>query len=396
MVSVHGCPLVTPGMRSAGGMNVYLRRVTPMLARLGLHVDIYTRNHHLGGPEVLDLGTNARVIHLPAGAPRLRKLELLPYLDEYRERLLSTIEAEGEGYDVVHSHYWLSGDAGDALASHLGVPHVTSFHTLAAVKERASGEFEHEERKAVESRMAFGASMVLAFTEDEARELGELFDVPRHRVAVVPPGVDADLFAPRDRREARQRVGLGTDERVILFVGRPEPFKGPDVLVRALPHLSGFGPVRLVMVGGSSEEHDASWLMDLAASEGVGDMVRWQQAIPQQDLPDFYAAADVVAVPSFHETFGLAALEAMACGVPVIAADVGGLRSLVLNRETGCLVASHEPEDFAAHLRALLVDPSLREEMGRAARRWALRFTWDQTANSAFAAYGAAVTAAPR
>ena len=396
MVSVHGCPLMTPGMRSAGGMNVYLRKIAPLLAERDICVDVFTRNHHAGGPELLELGPNARVIHLPAGPPELAKAEIVPYLAEYRERLSRFVAEEGAAYDLVHSHYWLSGGVGSDLAKEWGVPHVVSYHTLGAVKELASDEPEPADRLAAEARMAAAADRVFAFTEGEAGVIGELFGLPSERLHVVPGGVDVSLFRPRDRAAARRAVGIAEAERVVLFVGRLEPFKGPDLLVRALGEMRDVSNVRLVLVGGSKEEGSAEWLERIAADVGVTAHMRWQPAIQQVDLPDFYSAADICAVPSYHESFGLAALEAMACGTPVVATDVGALSSLVLDGETGSLVPSHDPLDFARCLEELLDSPARRERMGRAAQARARAFTWGRAAEEALDGYRALFVAGSR
>ena len=393
MLSVHGCPLMLPAVRSAGGMNVYLRKISQLLAERGVCVDVFTRNHHAGGPELLELGPNARVVHLSAGEPELSKEEVVPYLADYTDHLRRFVAEEGTAYDLVHSHYWLSGDVGAGIAREWGVPHLVSYHTIAAQKQRAGGEPESPVRLEAEARMAAAADRVFASTVGEAEDIGALFGLPPERLHVVHGGVDTELFRPRDRAEARRATGIAEHERVVLFVGRLEPFKGPDILVRALAEMRDASDVRLVLVGGSEEERSAGWLEDIAADLGVGSRVRWQPAIPQADLPDFYASADVCAVPSFHESFGLAALEAMACGIPVVAADVGGLSSLVRDGETGRLVPSHDPRAFAAALEELLDDPEHASRMGAAARAWASGFTWDRSVDETLDGYRSVLSA---
>ena len=387
MISVHGCPMVTPGMRSAGGMNVYLRHISPLLAEQGVCVDVFTRSHHEWGPEVIEIGPRARVIHLPAGTPELTKSEVVPYLPEFRQRLVDFVEREGLGYDLVHSHYWLSGAVGTEVADQWQVPHVASFHTLAAVKERQGSAPEPPERRTAEGLMSALAQRVFAFTSDEARELEGLFGIPSDRIHVAPGGVDLKLFSPRDKSEARRRIGVAQEELVVLFVGRPEPFKGPDVLVRALAEMREPKGVRLLLVGGSEDERSVDWLRSVAAEAGVTDNLRWHSAVPQHELPDFYAAADICAVPSFHESFGLVALEAMASGTPVVAASVGALRILIRDGETGCLVPSHSPVDFARCVEELLDNPQRRRRMGEAGVRRASSFTWEHAAGLALEGY---------
>lgn len=387
MISIHGCPLVTPGMRFAGGMNVYLRDIAPAIASAGVAVDIFTRNHHAGGPELLEVAPNVRVIHLPAGDPELVKSEVVPYLPEYRQQLLSYVAKEGLKYDLVHGHYWLSGSVAEAAAHQWNLPGVVSFHTLAAIKEREGSESEPEQRKVAELRMARGADLVFAFTEDERRELNELFGIEDDRIHVAPGGVDLSLFRPADRDQARERLGFDRKEQMILFVGRPEPFKGPDVLIRALPHMRDTANTRLVLVGGSEGEHSFDWLRVLAADLGVADRISWHRAVPHEQLVDFYAATDVTAMPSFHESFGLVALESMASGRPVVASAVGALATQIVHGETGRLVETHDPEDFAHCLDDILGNARLREAMGDAAVAHAREFTWSRAASQALEGY---------
>jgi D-inositol-3-phosphate glycosyltransferase len=387
MVSIHACPMVTPGMRFAGGMNVYLRDIAPAIAAAGVAVDVYTRSHHAGCPEIFEIEPNARVIHLHAGDPELVKSEVVPYLPEFRERMLEFVAQEGLEYDLVHSHYWLSGSVAQSVAAQWGLPSVVSFHTLAAIKEREGSEIEPQQRKVAEARMARGADLVFAFTDDERRELNELFGIEHDRIHVAPGGVDLSLFRPTDKLAARKRLGFDADDNIVLFVGRPEPFKGPDVLIRALRHMRNTSNLRLVLVGGSEGEHSFDWLRLLAAELGVADQVSWNRAVPQEQLVDFYAATDLTAAPSFHESFGLVALESMASGRPVVASDVGALSTQILHGETGCLVRAHDPVDFAHCMEDLLGNPRVREAMGDAAVDHAREFTWARAADQALEGY---------
>ncbi|MDE2766084.1 MAG: glycosyltransferase [Chloroflexota bacterium] len=387
VVSLHGCPLVTPGARSAGGMSVYLRQVAWRLARQGVCVDIFTRSHQAGGPELPEAGERVRVIHLPGGAAELDKEEVVPYLPDLYAGMRSFALAHGLGYDLVHSHYWLSGWAGERLARDLGVPHVATFHTLALVKESAYEERESEERKQAEAAMA-SADRVVVFTEEERGHMERLYGIHPERVSVAPSGVDLDRFRPGGKAAARRRTGLDPDTKTILYVGRLEPFKGPDVLVRAL---AAIPKAALVVAGGGPVDEGAWWLRRVAEEAGVSERVVWRDAMPQERLPDYYVAADLLAVPSRHESFGHAALEAMACGTPVVAADAGGLREVVANGVTGRLVAGHDPADYAAALTELLRDDERRAQMGAEAPAWARRFGWERACADLRAAYGQAL-----
>ena len=383
MVSLHGCPLVTPGARSAGGMSVYLRQVAWRLAEQGVCVDIFTRSHRTGGPELLKAGKRVRVIHVPGGPAELDKEEVVPYLPDLYAGMRAFALAEGLGYDLVHSHYWLSGWAGERLARDLGVPHAATFHTLALVKESVYEGREPEERKQAEAAMA-SADRIVAFTEEECGHLERLYGVHSERVSIAPSGVDLDRFRPGDKAAARRRTGLDSDSKIILYVGRLEPFKGPDILVRALADIPG---AALVVVGGGPVDEGAWWLRRVAEEAGVSSRVVWREAMPQERLPDYYAAADLLAMPSRHESFGHAALEAMASGTPVLAAAVGGLREVVADGVTGRLAAGHDPAVYAAHIAEMLDDDVGRARMGAAAPAWARRFGWERACADLRAAY---------
>ena len=391
MVSAHGCPLVTPGMRSAGGMSVYLRNLAPLLAASGVCVDVFTRSHHAGGPEVIDLAPRARVIHIPAGPFDATKQDILPYLPDLLQGVSRFKAEEGLGYDLVHSHYWLSGWVGRQLALAWEVPNVVTFHTRALVKEMACGDEEPPERKAAEYEMAVRADAILAFTEDEAPSLHDTYGVSPERVRVARGGVDLKLFKPMDRQAARHRLGIAQDANVVLYVGRIEPFKGPDILVRALAEMRSTSRVQLILVGGEPGDAGNEWLRQVAEDAGVESHIRWQPATIQTGLPDYYAAADLCAMPSRHESFGLVALEAMACGTPVVASAAGALRSLILDGTTGCLVSGQTPAAFARCIEELLSASRGRAEMGAAAREWAERFHWDRAVEEVRAGYDAAL-----
>jgi D-inositol-3-phosphate glycosyltransferase len=386
-ISVHTCPLETPGKGSAGGMNVYLRQVGAELAARGVEVDIFTRAHYAGGELIQELVPGVRVVHLSAGSPELVKHEALPFLDQFAGELAAFAAEEGISYDLVHAHYWLSMPVGQAIAAEWGVPHAITYHTVAAVKEAAGGDPEPAERAGVETVAAREADGVLVFTGSEAADLSSLLALPPERFHIAPGGVDPRRFAPADREGARSYLGLPMEGRVVLFVGRPESFKGPDVLVRALVHLPA--NVRLLLVGGSDAEQSGEWLARIAGGAGVAERVEWRPAVSQEQLPAYYAAADLLAMPSRHETFGLAALEAMACARPVVAAGVGGLRSLVTDGLTGRLVDGHQPEPFAEAIGALLDDDALAARMGAQGRLRARRYSWRSATIRLLAGYEA-------
>ncbi len=392
VLSLHTSPQDQPGTGDSGGMNVYVREVAERLAARGVEMDVFTRCAGRGVPTVDELGRGNRLIQVQAGpCAQVEKEHLERLLPAFLGGVLDRQRGDGATYDLVHSHYWLSGWVADGVKEIWGVPHVASFHTLGRVKNRSLARDEEPEppvRLEGEQRVVAGADRILAPTPAEAAHLVGLYGADPERIRVVPGGVDHAVFLPRPREEARRRLHL-TGVRLALFVGRLQPHKGPDIAIRALGEAVARDPARtadlvLAVVGGPSGRPTAgdevSRLMDLAAALGVGDRVVFFPPQPQHRLADFYAAADAVLVPSRSESFGLVALEAQACGTPVIAADTGGLRYVVQDGVTGLLVPGHEPRDYADRLLRLLSDRVGARRMSDAAVVHALRYSWDATA----------------
>jgi D-inositol-3-phosphate glycosyltransferase len=396
-------------------MNVYILSVAEKLASQGIAVDVYTRCHGQDLPKIQELDDGVRLIQVEAGpcAP-VRKEELQRYLPSFLEGVVSHAAADGDigahrhsPYDVVHSHYWLSGWVGSKAKQIWGVPLVTSFHTLAKVKNAASptGEpGEPEARLEGEQRVVRNSDLLLAPTPAEATALVSLYEAEPDRIRVVAPGVDRVLFAPMPKDEAKAALHLA-NARLLLFVGRLQPHKGPDVAIRALAEAIRLDPARtedliLAVVGGPSgsrsDEDEVAGLMELASELGLADRVMFFPPQPHDRLGRFYSAADAVLVPSRSESFGLVALEAQASGTPVIAAAVGGLRFAVANGESGVLVDGHEPADYAREVLRLVRDPGLAATMSRAARAHAERFSWDATANGLGRVYRELANRPPR
>jgi D-inositol-3-phosphate glycosyltransferase len=399
MVSVHTSPLDQPGTGDSGGMNVYIREVAERLADQGVAVDVFTRCAGRGVPTVEEVVPGSRVIQVHAGPCSPVPKEDLPRLvPEFLSGILEHRHHEGVGYDVVHSHYWLSGWVGRSAKEIWGVPLVASFHTLGKVKNHslATGEGpEPAARLAGEERVVERADRILAPTPAEAAHLVGLYGADPGRIRIVPGGVDHQTFFPRSRQEAKRRLHLA-GVRLVLFVGRLQAHKGPDVAVRALAEAVARDPatmsdVVLAVVGGPSGGSDRSTevarLMDLASAAGVGDRVMFFPPQPQGRLADFYSAAEAVLVPSRSESFGLVSLEAQACGTPVVAAETGGLRYVVRHGETGFLVPGYDPADYAARVLELLSHPRRARLMGDAAAVHALRFSWDVTTGEVLAVY---------
>lgn len=403
MLSVHTSPLDQPGTGDAGGMNVYVTDLARALAARGAEVEIFTRATASAQPDVVPLDERVLVRHVPAGPYEgLDKTELPGQLCAFTAGVLRTEAARSAGwYDVVHAHYWLSGQVGFLAADRWDVPLVHTMHTLAKVKNAALAPGDTPEpvgRVIGEEQVVAAADALVASTAEEAGDLVELYDADPGAVHVVAPGVDLDLFGPdaraRDaddaRTRARRETGLPLDEQVVLFAGRVQPLKAPDVLVRALAELRGRGlpvPLLVVLGGASGGRGAVDDLRALAASLGVGDRVRLRPPVARSALARWYRAADVVAVPSRSESFGLVAAEAQACGTPVVAAGVGGLRTVVVDGVTGVLVRGHDPEAWARALADLLADPARRALLGAGARRHARGLGWDAAAASMLKVY---------
>ncbi len=407
VLAVHTSPVDQPGTGDSGGMNVYIRSVAERLAGQGIEVDLFTRCRGGATHEVREIAPGIRVVSAKAGPCQpIPKSAVQRYLPEFLGGVLRVAREEGNRYDIVHSHYWLSGWVGRAVKDILGVPLVASFHTLGKVKNYslARGESpEPYERLRGEERVIGEADRILAPTPEEAGQLVGLYGADPERIRIVPPGVDHSIFLPSDRAEARARLHL-SGLRLALYVGRLQSHKGPDVAIRTLAEAVAQAQqvdpetardLVLAIVGGPGGEHagaEVARLMELASALGVADRVMLFPPQPHARLADFYSAADVVLVPSRSESFGLVALEAQACGTPVVAAAVGGLRTVV--RGGGLLVEGHDPADHAAAALAVLGDPVFAAELGSAGARESLGFTWDATTSEVRAVYGELVEAA--
>jgi D-inositol-3-phosphate glycosyltransferase len=402
MLSYHTCPLATLGGKDTGGMNVYVRDLTLELGRLGIHVDVFTRSQDEHVPHVLhDLGFGNRVVHVPAGPEvPLPKRELARYIPQFVDGIRQFAEEKGIHYDLLHSHYWMSGLAAGALSDlWSGVPILQMFHTLGEMKNRvAHSEAEREGvyRLDGERQVLARADRIIAATLAEQAQLEWLYKVDTCKVTVIPPGVDTSHFYPIPADEARQYIGLTADARMILFVGRIEPLKGVATLIKAVACLRLKNlkePVHLAVVGGDPEAAPAEiseemvLLQKLCDDLTVGKMVVFLGKRGQDTLPYYYSAAEVVVMPSRYESFGMVALEAMACGTPVIASQVGGLAFLVQDGVTGYTVPAEDDDALCERLTALLGDESLRQRMGRNASKYARNYDWEKIAKQIVRVY---------
>lgn len=381
MLSMHTSPLAQPGAGDSGGMNVYVRELASSLAQAGVAVDVFTRRWSDELAEVVDVEPGLRVVHVPAGSTTLAKEDLPAVVGEFTDGVLSRIG----GSDVValHANYWLSGLAGHSLKHALGLPLVSTFHTLARVKAE-TGDPEPQRRIDAEAEVVACSDAITASCQAEADDLVAHYGADPARIELVPPGVVHAFFSPGDRGGARAALDLAEGRPVLLFVGRIQPLKGLDVAVRTLAEVVQHHPgAMLVVVGGASGaggDAEVSRVGALIEELGLTGNVRFVPPQPHHLLSTYYRAADVVVVPSRSESFGLVALEAAACGTPVVAAAVGGLRTLVDDGRTGFLVDGRDPAVHAAAVGKVLGDPAAAAAMGAAAAERASRYTWSTTA----------------
>lgn len=396
MLTMHSCPAGRPGARDVGGMNVYVTHVARELAKSGCHVDVFTRNDRGHGEQVINITPFVRVIHVDAGPVDEPKHGLEERVPSFVRNVEAFRSEHRLSYELVHSHYWLSGMAGSDLSAAWHVPHVTMFHTTALTKMFArTGEQEPPGRIEAERAVMADADAIIVSTEQERSDIARLYDADPGKVGVLPAGVDLDLFRPTEKAEARRSLGL-PDGNVVLSVGRVEPLKGFDILLNAASSMDETSDTTIVIVGGDEEDSaELERLRALAQSLGLGGSVVFTGAISQDELSVYYNAADVFVLPSYYESFGLVALEAMACGVPVIASRVSGPRSFVKPGETGYLVDRRCPEPFAQRLDVLLHNPTLRQSMGRAARERAETMGWDAVGRRTLDVYDS-ITLGPR
>ncbi|TLF75236.1 D-inositol-3-phosphate glycosyltransferase [Nocardia cyriacigeorgica] len=402
VLSVHTSPLAQPGTGDAGGMNVYVLQTAIELARRGTEVEIFTRATSSNVPPVQEAAPGVLVRNVVAGPfEGLDKHDLPTQLCPFTAEVLRQEARHLPGhYDLVHSHYWLSGQVGWLARDRWRVPLIHTAHTLAAVKNAALAEGDCPEpatREIGEKQVIAEADRMVANTGEEARQLVELYGADPDRIDVVPPGADLSRYRPGDKTAARAEFGLPLDEQVVAFIGRIQPLKAPDVLVRAAAEVLRREPdrkLRVLIVGGPSgsglKRPDA--LIELAAELGIADRVTFLPPQSSDRLVQIYRAADLVAVPSYNESFGLVALEAQASGTPVLAADVGGLGTAVHDGHTGLLVSGHRTDDWADALTSLLDAPARLELMGTRAVEHAAGFSWAHTADGLLASYSAALT----
>jgi len=394
MISYHTCPLATLGGKDTGGMNVYVRELTRQLGIMGIHVDVFTRSQDDHVPHVLhELGYGNRVVHVPAGPEHpVPKDELANYIPEFVQGIKAFACEKGITYDIIHSHYWLSGIAAASLSDFWGgTPIVHMYHTLGEMKNRiarSEAEREGEYRIHGEKQVLRRADRIVVATIAELTQLRFLYKANQSKLVVIPPGVDVSHFYPIPSDEAKMYVGLKPEDRMVLFVGRIEPLKGVDTLIQAMScvQLNQERPVHLAIIGGdpaaSPQEmsEEMARLQKLCDDLAVGQTVVFLGKRDQDKLPYYYSAAELLVMPSHYESFGMVALEAMACGTPVVASEVGGLAYLVRDGETGFTIPDQEPEALCEKISWLLNDRQLHQTMSQHAVTYAQDYAWEKVA----------------
>jgi len=401
VLMVHTSPLEQPGIGDAGGMNIYVVESAQRMAAMGVSVDIYTRRTHASETESVEISPGVRVRYFECGHGTLTKEQLPAHISGLSKEFLRLLK--DEKYDAIHSHYWISGKVAMPAAKELGIPLVHTMHTMARVKNLNLAEGETPEpmiRVQGETQVVAAANALVANTDAEAASLVSLYDACPDIVHVVSPGVDLYTFTPgQGRSAAREFVGLPKDALIVSFVGRIQPHKGPEVLIRATSELVKHSPLlrhKLIVniIGGASgaNTEEVDRLKELATWLAIDDVVRFSPPVPRADLAQWYRAADLVVVPSYSESFGLVALESQACGTPVVATAVGGLRTAVADGISGVLVDGHDPKAWSSVIARLLQEPQRRVLLSMGAIEHASHFGWDATTRGTLDIYDLVIT----
>ena len=392
LISFHACPLASPGEGKSGGMNVYVSQLSRSLNKLGIEVDIFTRDHHGSHTSYDNDLDGVRVIHLPGGDVEAPMDELFGFLPEFLHNMRSFVSESDINYGAVHSHYWLSGWIGRLFAHDMKGNHVITFHTISLMKMQSRpGEFETLQRQDTERDLITDTPAIVAFSPHERDAMVRLYGANLDNINLVPCGVDLGTFKPISREVSRGNLGLNGD-KVLLYVGRIESLKGLDLLVHTAAQIRNVDDIdgmRVLVVGGDDgKSHELDRIKQLTQELNVSNIFDFVGRVDQDELPMYYSAADVCVVPSFYESFGLAALESMACGTPVVASRVGGLSTVVKHGSTGYLQSWRCPEAFANSVEMIMSSQNLRDSMGLAARNQAETLGWDNVATHMIDIYG--------
>tara|TARA_B100001146_G_scaffold90462_1_gene80139 strand:- start:1159 stop:2379 length:1221 start_codon:yes stop_codon:yes gene_type:complete len=394
LVSFHTCPMADLGEKDAGGMNVYLLNLAAKLDSMGHTVHVFTRSHEHSEDSDMPLGTRSKLVHISAGPIESPKNELINLVFEFSRNIQIYAEYEGLYIDILHSHYWLSGLVGDLLSESWEIPHVITFHTLAKTKSRALpvGD-EHTSRSASEYKLMCRSDKILVLTQKEVQDIDQLYGSFSNKVAVVPPGVDLEMFHQTDKDAARNQLNIPRQNNMVLFVGRIDPIKGLDVLIKALSMVSSVEDTTLYIVGGNEESNEYyRSIKSLVIEMRLDDKVIFTGAIAHDNLATYYSAADVFVLPSHYESLGFVVIEAMACGTPVVASRVGGIPSIVEHGSTGYLIPWRCPEAFATQIEVLLKNKDLHSFMSKEAIKKAYSLSWDASSKKAADLYGEVIS----
>jgi D-inositol-3-phosphate glycosyltransferase len=391
MFSIHSSPIGELGTKNTGGMSVYIRELARHLGVFGHRIDIYTRLNGTKHNQIIELYDNVRLIHLSAGSNGyVHKLALYYYLSDFFRALERFKNQEDLDYDLIHSHYWLSGRLGNRVQDRWNIPHIVMFHTLGTVKNSAGlAEREPDLRIATEKKLAQTSQRILAPTDREKENLLKYCNTTAQKIGVVPCGVNLDLFRPMDKTAARQRLGFGKDESIVLYVGRFDPIKGIDRLLEAIAHLKHLKRMRLVIIGGDGPATpEYQNLQQLCSKFGIQKSVHFVGRVEQDQLPPYYSAADVLIVPSYYESFGLVGLESLACGTPVVASRVGAMEDIIEESKTGYVVADLNPRGLANRIEKVISNPACSMLPAPAIRASILKYGWPNVAAAIFNEYG--------
>jgi D-inositol-3-phosphate glycosyltransferase len=378
MISIHSCPVGMLGGRDTGGMNVYIRELAQELGKRGHAVDIYTMAHQPRHEPLMNLGQNVRLIHLETGVDEnMPKAAIYAYVQRLACGVENFRKSNDINYDLIHSHYWLSGLIGKQLQAWWHIPHAVMFHTLGAVKNSIGiGRNEPELRIEGEREVAGSCDRIIASTTKEQEDLINHYGASKDKITIIPCGVNLDLFKPVDKEIARKELGLD-HQKVILFVGRIEPLKGLEQLLEALSYMEGKKPPLLIIVGGDEHSQGQVQILQRMAKElRIQDQVTFIGSVDQEKLPSFYSAADICAIPSYYESFGMVALESLACGTPVVATNVGGMRSLIRHSRMGRMVRKNHPHNLASEISELLHQPGDDTRHIKTRRDRTTEFSW--------------------
>ena len=388
MLSIHSCPLGKVGEENTGGMSVYIRELGRELGRRGHLVDVYTRTHEPIHDQVVELGENTRLIHFKAGEEETHKLELYYHLADFTRDIENFRRESGLRYDLIHSHYWLSGLVGERLQELWDIPHLIGFHTLGAVKNAVGiGEGEPELRISAERKLVKDCHRIIASTEKGKEDLITYYDAAPEAISIIPCGVNLDLFRPIQRETARCHLGLN-GESIIVFVGRIIPLKGIDSMLKAMTYLEGKQGIKFVVIGGDDHSQaEMQRLKNLSRTLRIDESVIFLGSVKQETLPFFYSAADLCVVPSYYESFGLVVLESLACGTPVVATKVGCAESVIRYGETGYVVTDNDPGSLADKISRLLSTPNGNPDFVHSVRASVAKYSWSNISEAILEEY---------